>query len=434
MRLPFSLLPFARGFASLLPADRGSLDVDAIAAATPGGLDPALLGGQQVETPLRALMHAFAAEAELTKLGRLAARWDVDRCLTNLRQLHAAEEAHPEVLDEKIEAPIFIMGLPRSANTFLHRVLAEDPVHQILRCWQAIYPYPFADQRPGAEDERPRRFDRQLKIFDLLVPEMRSVHPMDAWSPQECTEITAQVFQSVRFDSTHHIPSYRRWLNEHGHEAAYRFHKRYLQHLQHQAGPAPAGGWRWVLKSPDHLFAVDALRRVYPDARIVFMHRDPLKVLASVARLTEILRIPFARRADRHEIGAQIMGDWLAGAARMIEIASDTRYPRPLDLHYFDVVSQPLDAVRRLYRHFDVPLAPVAVERMTRMVGAKPDGGYGHNTYDLRAYGIDPTGVRQHFRDYMSFFAVAEEAPDAAVTARRRQESLAFPARSPHQA
>src|SRR5262249_61713549 len=126
--------------------------------------------------------------------------------------------------------------------------------------------------------------------------------------------ITAHIFSSLRFDTTYRIPSYRHWLDEAGHLDAYRFHKRFLQHLQHQAHD----GGRWVLKCPDHVFALAAIRSVYPDARLVFVHLDPLAVLSSVARLTEVLRRPFTRHIDKHEIGRQDSDRWLAATELMI--------------------------------------------------------------------------------------------------------------------
>lgn len=440
MKLPFSLLPLARGVAAILPRDRGALDPEAVMSTAPDAAED-LLAGEDIEAPLRALLHAYKAEAGLTALGRLAARWDIERCLTNLRRLRAEERRRPAILDEPIEAPLFIMGLPRSANTFLHGLLAEDPANQVLHSWQAIYPYPLAEGGSDG-DIRAKRVDRQLRIFSLLTPEIRSVHPIDAWSPQECTEITAQVFQSARFDSTHDVPSYRRWLDERGHRAAYRFHKRFLQHLQDQDRRERANGGavprprRWILKSPDHIFALDTVRAVYPDARIVFMHRDPVKVLASVARLTEILRAPFSERIDRQRIGRQTIADWTTGAAKMIEVSRDERPPAApiFHLHYRDVVAQPLEAIRRLYRHFDMPLGEAAVVRMSRRIDAKPDGGYGQNVYSPDQYGIAPDDVRQRFRPYMSHFGVAEEAGDTATAAQRAKPSSTFRFRSPRQA
>ena len=168
-------------------------------------------------------------------------------------------------------------------------------------------------------------------------------------SPQECSEITAHVFRSLRFDTTYRIPSYRQLAGSgDSHLPAYRFHRRFLQHLQHQDG-----GGRWVVKCPDHLFALDAIRAVYPDARLVFVHRDPVKVLLSVAKLTEVLRRPFTRRIDPREIGAQESGRWLEGTRQMIAVGDDAGLPEPIHhVQHKDLVADPVGTVAALYRHF----------------------------------------------------------------------------------
>jgi hypothetical protein len=362
----------------------------------------------QIESPLRVLLNAYESEAALSALGRLAVRWDIARYLANLRRLAEEEHRDPEIGSEAIEAPIVITGLPRSGSTFLHTLLAEDPANLVLRCWQAIYPYP-EDGRKGV-DHLALRVDRQLRSFALLTPGIRNLYPLDGRAPQECTEITAHIFQSLRFEATHHVPSYKHWLKNCGHLAAYRFHRRFLRHIQHQ-NP----GRRWVLKSPDHVFAIEALASVYPDARIVFMHRDPKRVIPSVAQLTEALRVPFTRRIDLRQIGRQVTDDWTAGATRMIDVIRSGLFPpeRIFHLHYQDMVSRPLDAIRRLYRHFGLTLGADAAERIGAAIAAKPDGGYGRNSYSFDRHGLDPDDLHERFRDYTRYFDVALEAVPA---------------------
>ena len=208
---------------------------------------------------------------------------------------------------------------------------------------------------------------RQLRAFERLAPEFRALHPLDATSPQECSEITAHVFRSLRFDTTYRIPGYRHWLDQAGHVPAYRFHRRFLQHLQQQA---PGG--RWVVKCPDHLFALDAIRTVYPDARLVFVHRDPVKVLLSVAKLTEVVRRPFTRRLDPHEIGRQESARWLEGTQRMMAVGDDAGLPEPIHhVQHTALVADPVGTVAALYRHFGLALPPGA----PAAIGSMPVSG-----------------------------------------------------------
>jgi Sulfotransferase family len=244
------------------------------------------------------------------------------------------------------------------------------------------------------------------------------MHPIDASSPQECSEITAHIFASLRFDTTYHVPSYRRWLDETGHLDAYRFHKRFLQHLQHQAGITG----RWVLKCPDHIFALDALRAVYPDACIVFVHRDPLAVLPSVTRLTEVLRRPFTRHVDKLEIGRQDSDRWLAATELMSAAADEDQFEKPiLHIHHLDLVSDPLETVATLYRHFGRTLDAAAAARIGRLIEAKPNGGYGTRRSRLEEYGLDPVVERDRYARYVERFGIRPERK--AGTARPDKDS-----------
>jgi hypothetical protein len=146
-----------------------------------------------------------------------------------------------------------------------------------------------------------------------------------------------------------------------------------------------------VLKCPDHIFALPALRTVYPDACLVFVHRDPLAVLASVARLTEVLRRPFSRHIDRIEIGRQDSDRWLDATELTIAAADDQSFAEPIfHIHYRNLVEDPLRTVAALYRHFGRALDPHAAARIGQLVAAKPKGGYGTRRSRLEEYGLDP--------------------------------------------
>jgi len=362
-------------------------------------------GPTPFQEPLQNLLRACREEAELSLFGRFATHWDAVRFLSNLLRLREEERRAPNILEQRIERPIFIAGLPRSGTTFLHSLLAQDHANLVPRVWQLIHPYPVDGPAPGP-DVRPQRVARQLRLFGMLAPEFRRMHPIDASSPQECSEITAHVFASLRFDTTYHVPGYRHWLDKTGHFDAYRFHKRFLQHLQHQAAVAR----HWVLKCPDHIFALRALREVYPDAGIVFVHRDPLAVLPSVARLTEVLRRPFTRHVDKIEIGRQDSDRWLAAAELMIEAADEERFEEPiLHIHYLNLVSDPLETVETLYRHFGRPLDPHTATRIRRLVEAKPNGGYGTRRSHLEEYGLDPVVEHQRYARYSERFGIRPE-------------------------
>jgi hypothetical protein len=362
--------------------------------------------------PLTRLLDSCSAEAVLSLVGRSATKWDIVRFLSNLLIVQDAAARCPAMWTAPVSQPVFITGLPRSGTTFLHRLMLTDPVNRAPAVWETIAPSPAA----GTRDQRIARVARQLKVFEWLAPEFRALHPLEATSPQECSEITAHVFRSLRFDTNYHIPSYRNWLDADvvRNLPAYRFHKRFLQFLQHQDGQRQDGPPpRWVLKCPEHLFALQAIRAVYPDARLVFVHRDPVKVLLSQARLTEVLRRPFTRRLDPRTLGPDESRRWLDGTSRMMAVGDDAGFADPVcHVHHMDLISDPVSTVEGVYRHFGMTPAPEMASAIDDYVAARPKGGYGEHSYHFEDHGLDEQEERAKFRPYMVRFGVtAETAP-----------------------
>ncbi len=366
--------------------------------------------------PLTRLLHSYATESALSFVGRNATRWDSVRFLSNLLLMQAAETQHSEMTAAPIRQPVFITGLPRSGTTFLHRLMMTDEANRAPAVWETIAPSPTS----GTASQRIARVARQLKTFEWLAPEFRALHPLEATSPQECSEITAHVFRSLRFDTTYEIPSYRAWLDADvmHNLPAYRFHKRFLQYLQYQDGVQG----RWVLKCPEHLFALEAIHVVYPDARLVFVHRDPVRVLLSQARLTEVLRKPFTRRLDPRTLGPMESRRWLDGTKRMILAGDDAGFPeRICHVHYLDLISDPVSTVDAVYRHFGMQLSDNAAAAMAAYAAAKPKGGYGAHTYRFEDHGLTEAEERAKFLPYMVRFGVSPERAHAGRAGSRNQ-------------
>jgi hypothetical protein len=355
---------------------------------------------REVETGLAALIDACEREADLSLFGRLAFRQDARYRLQTLLRFEAAEAEDPEITGSEIAAPLFITGLPRSGTTFLHTLLALDPANRAPLCWEVLRPYP--DPRHHGRDRRAQQTELELRTFRHLAPGLDELHPIAAATPQECTEITSSMFQSLRFDTIYRIPSYLRWLEGRGHDRAFRFHKRFLQHLQIQD---PAGARRrWVLKCPDHVFTLRSILQVYPDARFVFVHRDPTSVLPSVAKLTEVLRAPFTRTLDLVALGAEVAHRCAEGADRIVSASEFLPESRVLHLHYNEVTSDPIGVLERLNSYFQMSFGDEARELVRRFLVLRPRGGYGVNHYDPVEFGLEPSRIRLQFEPYLSEF------------------------------
>ncbi len=383
---------FALGDRVLPKAVLPKLTPDAVMASAGVGASPdARLG-------LEKLLAAIRADSQLSLFGRLSTHWDMKRLLRNAAMVEAAHERDPALAAAPVTAPVFILGLPRSGTTFLHSLMAEDVNSLVPRNWQTIYPAPRGKNFDPASDKRALVVDRQLAFFAQMAPGFADLHPITADSPQECSEITAHVFQSLRFDTTFRVPGYLSWLEAHGHEVAFAFHKRFLQFLQ-DGKPA-----RWVLKCPDHTFSLDAILATYPDARFVIVHRDPLAVFASVARLTAVLRKPFLQNVDPVEIGAQVSARWIEGAnlLRDFDARPDIAPDRKFHVQHETLIADPLTVMAAIYAQFGMAFSEKVMKAVTAKLNAQAHGGYArHAPYKVQEFGVSPERLSAAFAPYV---------------------------------
>ena len=197
-------------------------------------------GDVPFERPLQMFLSVCREQADLSLFGGAAICWDTVRFLSNLLRLNEEEKRAPEILGQPVDRPLVIAGLPRSGTTFLHSLLAEDRANFVPRVWQLIHPYP-AHRSGAGSDRRQRQVARQLRLFQLLAPQFRRLHPIKADSPQECSEITAHLFASLRFDTTYRIPALSALARR------YRASRRLSLSQALLAAPPASGGWSGAL-------------------------------------------------------------------------------------------------------------------------------------------------------------------------------------------
>jgi hypothetical protein len=368
------------------------------------GLDD--FGDDAFRAPLRRLLDAFEREAGLTLLGRIIARADVVRLLENRLRMLDTRRRHPEIDARDVRRPIFIVGLPRTGTTILHELLAQDPANRVPMTWEVMHPWPPPERASYETDPRIAEVERHFAGVDRLLPGFKSMHPMGARLPQECVALTAHDFASMIFSTTHHVPGYQAWLEGADLRWVYASHRRQLQYLEWRC-PAE----RWVLKSPGHLWALDALLAVYPDARIVQTHRDPLEVIASLTSLVTLLRSMASDRIDPRGIGEEWTRRLAAGLERSMAVraAGLSGGAEVFDMHFPELVRDEIGMVRRIYAHFGLVLSPDAEARMRRFLAANPRDKHGAHRYTLEAAGLDHATERRRYAAYQERFGIASE-------------------------
>jgi hypothetical protein len=366
-------------------------------------------GDDGFREPLRLLLKSLESEAALTLLGRIVARGDLTGVLITRLQLERDRARHPGIAAERIVRPVFIVGLPRTGSTLLHHLLAQDPDTRTPQAWEVMYPSPPPTRATYLTDKRIARAAGQLRWFDWLAPDFKSMHPVGARLPLECIAVMAASFRSTRFHATYHVPSYGAWLDEADMRPAYAMHRRVLQQLQWQVP-----GARWVLKAPSHLFAMDALLHTYPDARIVQTHRDPVTVVASLASMNATLQGAFSDRLEPRDIGREATRRWTRGLERSMYMRQSGQISddRCVDVHYHALMRDPMAMVRLIYGQLGMPLPRTAETRMERYLADNLKGRHGTHRYALESFGLDAESLGRRFKAYCEYFGVPAESPE----------------------
>jgi hypothetical protein len=409
LRLPLAVRAFNAAASPferwLLPLDPGTLIATAQRRA--GRTD---LGDDGFRKGLGRLCASLDQESDLTPLGRSIARRELLRWLTNRIEMQTWRREHPEIAKEAIEKPIFVVGMGRTGTTILHDLLAQDPANRVPYSWELAVPCPPPEREHADDDPRIAALDAELSGVDRLMPEFKKMHPMGARLPQECVAITAHEFASMLHQTAYHVPSYADWLQgEADLVPVYAAHRRFLQLLQWR-WPAE----RWVLKSPGHLWALGPLLEEYPDARLVQTHRDPLRVVASLASLVETLRGMTSRRVDRRAIARE----WIDQIATALDRSVDARQQglvpkgRIVDFHFRELLRDPFGGIRRIYEHYELEFTPEAEAGMRKHLADNPSDKHGAHRYRFADTGIDIGEARERFRRYVEYFDVPQESLD----------------------
>ncbi len=361
-------------------------------------------GPGEFEGPLRVLLADYAS-ADLNAIGVHILRSGI---VHSLRMRLRAQEwirRHPEILDERVAAPIVVVGMMRSGTTLLQRLLAADPRFVCAYGWEVVEVAPRLDYQFSGVDPRIAISEAREAKSRELTPELFSIHPMYAREAEEEIVFLADAFLSHVPESGAHLPHYRSWLDEQDFSPAYDYLHRMLQFVQWQKRRRGLDGQRWVLKSPAHLGYLEQLRAHFPDLHLVHMHRDPHATIASGASLNATLHAMHADAVDVHRVGAQ----WLQRMGWTNDRAMATRdgwsddHDRVTDIGFDEAVADPIGQVARVYDAVGLPLTAEAEDAMRHWLKERPREA-ARPAYGLETYGLRPEQVDERFTLYNKRF------------------------------
>jgi Sulfotransferase family len=365
-------------------------------------------GPGDFERPLKVLLADYAG-AELNAIGTHILRSGIVHSLRMRLRAQEWMRRHPEILDERIVAPVVVVGMMRSGTTLLQRLLAADPRFFCAYGWEVVEVAPRLDYRFTGVDPRIAVSEARESKSRELAPELFAIHPMYAREAEEEIVFLADAFLSHVPESGAHLPVYRSWLDEQDFAPAYAHLLRMLQFLQWQKHQLGVTAQRWVLKSPAHLGYLDTLAAQFRNLHIVHMHRDPRTTIASGASLNATLHAMHADTVDMHRVGAQWLQrmGWTNDRALAVRDGwaseSGAAAARVTDIAFDDAVADPIGQVARVYDAIGLALTAEAEGAMRRWLAERPREA-ARPPYGLETYGLRPEQIDYRFALYNKRF------------------------------
>lgn len=349
-------------------------------------------GDERFMPDLRELLKALETEAQLNPFGRARARACVLGPLKNRLWANACFEAHPEILERTIEAPICIIGAHRSGTTRMHRMMACDPRLQHLTTWEGYNPAPRPGQPELGKAARYREVAAALDLRQRMYPDGIHAHPMHPSWPEEEMLLLNHTFLNFQFFALFSIPGFYKYFRDADKTHAYEYMARLMKLVAWSRGEP--GGRRWVLKNPQHMMDLDTLLKVFPDAKLVFPHRDPLKTVASTISLCWL----FARQhSDRPLRGAtrEVWYDFcLQAARRCMRVRETLPGSQQLDVYYKDMNRDWRGVMRRVYQFSGLEFTAEAEQALAAwLANSERENLHGGHRYSLEDFGLASADV-----------------------------------------
>jgi hypothetical protein len=309
----------------------------------------------QVDEPLeaafrpafRALVTSLREQAQLSQVGAWRAG---ARLITALGQRVALAAVD-------LGAPIFITGLPRASTNLLHNLLARTPGLWAPRLWELRHPIPPARIDEAWIDHQIRNTEAFLDQLYEAVPEFRRLHPLAATSPEACSWLFRASFSSLIHAFHWYVPDYVEFMLGAELEPAYRDHRRFVRVLAHRHRHDDLAGPRIVLEDPWHMWQLETLLSVYPDARVIVVHGEREQVLESLARACWTLQQVDAKRPRTPaQIRSYCEAFLDAGLAAQAQARARLDGGRLIDVAHAELVADPLAVLRRLAPRLQLPV------------------------------------------------------------------------------
>ena len=368
---------------------------DGARAAT--GLDD--FGSPYYREGLERTVEALNTEADLNDIGQVIQHATISNALIQRLKVEDTYALHPEIDVEVVGGPVFVIGLPRTGTTALSQLVAADPQFRSLRMWESQAPTPPPEAETQHTDPRIAQAEAGLEMLYDMFPLMKTLYNSEAKAATECQDLMGMSFRTFHFDGAVRVPGYLAWLMDCDMRETYTFHRRVLKLLQWHCPPV-----LWHLKTPVHMFALDALVDAYPNAKFMWSHRDPAKVMGSVCSLIRYVRSWSSDRDDPRELGAEQLDSWAEATRRAMDFRRRVSDDRFADVAFADLQTDPVRTLEAVYQTLGLTFTDTTARSVEQWALEHRPGSRGEHNYDLADYGLTPEGVRKRFVEYLATY------------------------------
>ncbi|MGC6492716.1 MAG: sulfotransferase family protein [Myxococcota bacterium] len=382
----------------------GRLDQQSIldAARRKTGLED--WGSDDFLEPMSVLIED-AKRQPLTAMARVFLRTTFVKAVCNRLRIQAARKANPLDCSRPIHRPVFILGFPRSGTTLLQNLLALEDGRRGLQFWELTTPYPVLADRERDRARRVTIAERFVNVGYLVAPEMGDVHTITATSYEECWPLFTNSFSVLNFDMQTRLPTYGDHLRSTDMTPAYQYYREQLQLLQ------GTGDDQLLLKCPEHLWFIDALLAVFPDACIVWTHRNPVQSVASYCSLMTLPRRMLLGKVDPAAVGEDLGTKFVTGVERAMAARDRAeaagRGHQFYDVNFRDLVADPEQVVLDICRHFEFEVSDAFPDRMKAYLAQDRQDERGRHVYSGKMFHLDEEKLAERFSAYTKRFGIS---------------------------
>lgn len=367
----------------------GNLAVENLIRAAQAKAGLVEFDSDRFRAPLKKLAESYLADRDLSVIGRGIARGTLINCLANRQRIARDLREHPEIREERVTRPLFVLGLPRTGTTLLYNLLAQDPAARPLLFWETASPSPPPTPETRTTDPRIASAERLVRSMNRLVPSLSSIHKFDAHGPEECLGLLMNTLVCPFFRGRIH--PYWDWLfalPDAEVDAAYQEYKDQLKLLQWKVR-----GEHWILKCPAHLYGLGSLLATFPDAAVVQLHRDPAQVVPSLCSLSFAMDSLYYARRDPKEVGSRMLSVlermFARGRAGRARHAAD----RVMDVRYEDLIADPARVARSVYERFGYEWSDAFAGRLRQYLENDSRQERAKHRYSLDDFGLSKSDV-----------------------------------------